>query len=134
MMEVVKKEIMKLFDVGMIYSIFESKWISLVQVVPKKVGVIVVENKEGELVPTRFQSEWCIYIDYRKLNSTNRKYHFQLQFINKMLERLAVKSHYYCLDGFLGFHQIPFSPEDQEKTNFTCLFRTFSYRLIAFRL
>ncbi|KAH9705175.1 hypothetical protein KPL70_011778 [Citrus sinensis] len=37
----------------------------------------------------------------------------------EILERLAGKSHFCCLDGYSGFHQIPVAPEDQEKTTFT---------------
>ena len=29
------------------------KWVSLIHVVPKKAGVMVVKNKDNELVPTR---------------------------------------------------------------------------------
>jgi hypothetical protein len=36
MKEVVKKEVMKLLNAGMIYPISDSSWVSLVQVVPKK--------------------------------------------------------------------------------------------------
>ena len=39
MMEVVKKEILKLIDVGMIHSISDSKWVRLVQFVPRKTGM-----------------------------------------------------------------------------------------------
>ena len=35
MQEVVKKEVMKLFDARNIYPIYDSKWVNLVQVVPK---------------------------------------------------------------------------------------------------
>lgn len=35
MMEVVKKEVLKLLDVGIIYPISDNKWVSLVQAVPK---------------------------------------------------------------------------------------------------
>lgn len=52
MMEVVKKEIQKLLDAGIIYPISDSKWVSPIQVVPKKTGVTVVENSDGELVTT----------------------------------------------------------------------------------
>ncbi|CAN6580886.1 unnamed protein product [Malus baccata var. baccata] len=52
MMEVVKKEIIKLLDCGVIYPISDSHWVSPVQVVPKKSGVTVVKNDENELVPT----------------------------------------------------------------------------------
>ncbi|GKV43629.1 hypothetical protein SLEP1_g50893 [Rubroshorea leprosula] len=53
MKEVVKKEVLKLLDAGIIYPISDSKWVSPTQVVPKKSGVTVVENDEGVLVPTR---------------------------------------------------------------------------------
>ncbi|KAM2774538.1 hypothetical protein COP1_019419 [Malus domestica] len=52
MMEVVKKEIIKLLDCGVIYPISDRHWVSPVQVVPKKSGVTVVKNDENELVPT----------------------------------------------------------------------------------
>ncbi|CAN6566362.1 unnamed protein product [Malus baccata var. baccata] len=52
MMEVVKKEIIKLLDCGMIYPISDSHWVSLIQVVPKKSGIMVVKNEENELLPT----------------------------------------------------------------------------------
>ncbi|CAN6557463.1 unnamed protein product [Malus baccata var. baccata] len=56
MMEVVKKEIIKLLDCGVIYPISDSRWVSPVQCVPKKSGVTVVKNAENELVPTRIQT------------------------------------------------------------------------------
>ncbi|KAM2358011.1 hypothetical protein ACFX1X_006904 [Malus domestica] len=52
MMDVVKKEIIKLLNCGVIYPIFDSHWVSPVQVVPKKSGVTVVKNEDNELVPT----------------------------------------------------------------------------------
>ncbi|KAK4383344.1 Transposon Ty3-G Gag-Pol polyprotein [Sesamum angolense] len=47
MMEVVKKEILKLLDAGMIFPISDSQWVSPIQVVPKKTGITVVENSIG---------------------------------------------------------------------------------------
>ncbi|XP_070666416.1 uncharacterized protein [Malus domestica] len=52
MKEVVRKEILKLLDVGVIYPISDSKWVSPIQVVPKKTGITVVKNEDNELVPT----------------------------------------------------------------------------------
>ncbi|CAN6687765.1 unnamed protein product [Malus baccata var. baccata] len=54
MMEVVKKEIIKLLDCGVIYPISVSRWVSPVQCVQKKSRVTVVANAENELVPQRF--------------------------------------------------------------------------------
>ena len=42
MKEVVKKEIMKLLDAGIIYPISDSQWVSPIHVVPKKGGITVV--------------------------------------------------------------------------------------------
>ncbi|CAN6547343.1 unnamed protein product [Malus baccata var. baccata] len=91
MMEVVKKEIIKLLDCGVIYPISDSRWVSPVQCVSKKSGVTVVKNAENELVPTRIQTGWRVCIDYRKLNATTRKDHFPLPFIDQMLERRFIK-------------------------------------------
>ena len=76
MMDVVKKEILKLLDVGVIYPILDNKWTSLVQVVPKKFGVTIVKNNDDIFVPTKVQTGWRACIDYRKLNSRTRKDHF----------------------------------------------------------
>ena len=53
MKEVVKAEVIKLLDAGIIYPIFDSSWVSPVQVVPKKGGMTVVTNEKNELIPTR---------------------------------------------------------------------------------
>ena len=43
MQEVVRVEILKLLDNGIIYPIFDSQWVSSVHAVPKKAGFTVVE-------------------------------------------------------------------------------------------
>ncbi|KAM2611843.1 hypothetical protein TB2_031893 [Malus domestica] len=134
MMEVVKKEIIKLLDCGVIYPISDSRWVSPIQCVPKKSGVTVVENAENEHVPTRIQTGWRVCIDYRKINATTRKDHFPLPFLDQMLERLAGHSFYCFLDGYSGYNQIVIAPDDQEKTTFTCPFGTFAYRRMPFGL
>ncbi|GJU49554.1 reverse transcriptase domain-containing protein [Tanacetum coccineum] len=130
----VKVEIVKLLDAGLIYSIFDSLWVSLIHVVPKKGGITVVTNNDNELVLTRTVTGWRVCIDYRKLNDATRKDHFPLPFIDQMLERLSGNEYYCFLDGFSGYFQIPLAPEDQEKTTFTCPYRTFAYRRMPFGL
>ncbi|CAA7044127.1 unnamed protein product [Microthlaspi erraticum] len=71
--EVVKKEILKLLDAGIIYPISDSTWISPVHCVPKKGGINVIKNDKEELIPTRTIVEHRMCLDYRKLNSTSRK-------------------------------------------------------------
>ena len=104
MKEVVKNEVLKLLDAGIIYPISYSKWVSPTQVVPKKSGVAVVENKKGALVPTKVVTGWRICIDYRKLNAANRKDHFPLPFIEQILERVASHPFYFFLDGYSGYY------------------------------
>ncbi|KAI5351533.1 hypothetical protein L3X38_004424 [Prunus dulcis] len=134
MKEVVRKEVMKPLDVGIIYPISDSKWVSPVQVVPKKLGITVVKNEANELVPTWMTTGWRVCIDYRKLSIATSKDHFPLPFIDQMLERLAGHSHYCFLDGYSGYNQIAIAPEDQEKTTFICPFGTFAYRRMPFGL
>jgi hypothetical protein len=64
MKDVVRAEVLKLLDVGIIYPISNSKWVNPVQVVSKKSEIIVVKNEEDELVPTRITIGWRVRIDY----------------------------------------------------------------------
>ncbi|GKA49078.1 reverse transcriptase domain-containing protein [Tanacetum coccineum] len=132
--EVIKKEVIKLLDAGMIYPISDSPWVSPIHCVPKKGGMTVVANEENELIPTRLVTGWRVCIDYRKLNEATRKDHFPLPFMDQMLERLAGNEFYCFLDGFSGYFQIPIDPHDQEKMTFTCPYGTFAYRRMPFGL
>ncbi|GJR00440.1 reverse transcriptase domain-containing protein [Tanacetum coccineum] len=134
MQEVVKKEIMKLLDTGIIYPIIDSHWVSPIHCVPKKGGITVVTNENDELVPTRTITGWRVCIGYRKLNEATAKDHFHLPFMDQMLERLAGNKYFCFLDGFSGYFQIPIDPNDQEKTTFTCPFGTYAYRRMPFGL
>ncbi|GJZ67069.1 reverse transcriptase domain-containing protein, partial [Tanacetum coccineum] len=132
--DVIKKEVEKLLDAGLIYPISDSPWVSPVHCVPKKGGMTVVTNDDNELVPTRLVTGWRVCIDYRNLNEATRKDHFPLPFMDQMLERLAGNEFYCFHDGFLGYLQIPIDPKDQEKTTFTCPYGTFAYRRMPFGL
>ncbi|GJS01468.1 reverse transcriptase domain-containing protein [Tanacetum coccineum] len=132
--DVIKKEVEKLLDAGLIYPISDSPWVSPVHCVPKKGGMTVITNDENELIPTRLVTGWRVCIDYRKLNEATRKDHFPLPFMDQMLERLAGNQYYCFLDGFSGYFQIPIDPKDQEKTTFTCPYGTFAYRRMPFGL
>ncbi|GKD21583.1 putative nucleotidyltransferase, ribonuclease H [Tanacetum coccineum] len=134
MKEVVKKEIIKLLDAGIIYAIEDSPWVSLVHCVPKKGGMTVVTNEDNELVPTQTISGWRVCIDYHKLNNATRKDHFPLPFMDQMLERLAGNKFFCFLDGFSGYFQIPIEPADQEKTTFTYPYGTYAYKRMPFGL
>nr|GEX81328.1 DNA-directed DNA polymerase [Tanacetum cinerariifolium] len=108
--------------------------VSLVHCVPKKGGFTIVENEENELILTRLVTGWRVCIDYQKLNEATHKDYFPLPFMDQMLERLAGNEYYCFLDGFFGYFQIPIDRRDQEKTTFTCPYRTFAYRRMPFGL
>ncbi|GJT78841.1 reverse transcriptase domain-containing protein [Tanacetum coccineum] len=105
MQEVVKKEIVKLLDTGIIYPITDSPWVSPIHCILKKDGITVVTNENDELVLTR-----------------------------TITERLAGNKYFCFIDGFSGYVQIPIDPNDQEKTTFTCPFGTYAYRRMPFGL
>jgi DeoR/GlpR family transcriptional regulator of sugar metabolism len=53
MKKVVRKEVIKLIEAGIIYFIADGKWVSRVHCVPKKGEITVVSNNENELVAQR---------------------------------------------------------------------------------
>nr|GEV06941.1 DNA-directed DNA polymerase [Tanacetum cinerariifolium] len=99
--DVIKQEVFKLLDAGLIYPISDSPWVSPVHCVPKKGGFTVVENEDNELISTRLVTGWRVCIDYRKLNEATRKDHFPLPFMDHMLERLEGNQYYFFLTVFL---------------------------------
>ncbi|GJT66643.1 hypothetical protein Tco_1018123 [Tanacetum coccineum] len=62
MQEVVKKEIVKLLDTGIIYPIVDSPWVSPIHCVPKKGGITLVTNEKDKLAPTRTVMGWRIIL------------------------------------------------------------------------
>ena len=63
MQEVVKKEIIKWFDVGVVYTIADCSWVCPIHCVPKKGGITVVSNERNELVLMRPVIEWRVFMD-----------------------------------------------------------------------
>nr|GEV52661.1 reverse transcriptase domain-containing protein [Tanacetum cinerariifolium] len=93
--EVIKMEVLRLLDAGLIYPISDSPWVSTVHCVPKKGGFTVVENEENELIPTRLFTGWHVCIDYQKLNDAT---HPQDQ----------EKTTFTCLYGTFAYRRMPF--------------------------
>ena len=134
MKEVVRKEVLKWLDTGVIYPISDSAWVSPVQLVPKKGGTTVIRTENNILLPSRTVTGWRICIDYRKLNKATRKYHFPLPFLDQMLDQLAGHEYYFFLDGYSDYNQIAIASGDQDKTTFTCPYGTFAFRWMPFEL
>ena len=104
MKEVLRAEILKLLNAGIIYAISDNSWVSPVQVVLKKGGMTVVKNDNNEFIPTRTVTSWCVCMDYHKLNKATRKDHFPLPFIDQMLDRLTRYSYYCFLGGYSEYN------------------------------
>ncbi|GKE52892.1 reverse transcriptase domain-containing protein [Tanacetum coccineum] len=68
--DVIKKEVEKLLDTGLIYPISDSPWVSPVHCVPKKSGMTVVKNDENDLILTRLVTWWRIPIDPKDQEKT----------------------------------------------------------------
>jgi hypothetical protein len=62
MREVVKK-VLKLLKDGVIYPVSNSEWVSPVQVVPKKGGMMVIRNEKNELIYQQTITGWQMCID-----------------------------------------------------------------------
>jgi hypothetical protein len=88
MKKVVRKEIIHLLNLGIIYHVNESDWVSRVHFIPKKEGFAVVANEHNELIPTRIVVGYRLCIDFRKLNKETRKDHYPLPFIDQTLGSL----------------------------------------------
>nr|GEX10771.1 reverse transcriptase domain-containing protein [Tanacetum cinerariifolium] len=80
--DVIKQEVLKLLDAGLIYLISDSPWVSPVHCVTKNGGLTVVKNEENELILTRLVTGWRVCINYRRLNEATRKDHFLLPFMD----------------------------------------------------
>nr|GEV84731.1 hypothetical protein [Tanacetum cinerariifolium] len=94
--DVIKKEVIKLLDAGMIYPISDSPWVSPIHCVTKKGGMTVVANENNELIPTRLVTGWRVCIDYRKLNDATRKAQ------GSNAGKIGRNEFFFFLDGFSG--------------------------------
>jgi hypothetical protein len=89
----VKEEIDKLLEAGLIYPVNNSEWVSSIVVVPKKVGA------DGKVKIRVCQ-------DFRKLNAATKKDYFPLSFTDIILDHVAGREYYSFLDGFSSYNQV----------------------------
>ena len=81
MQDVVRKEVVKVLDAGIIYPISDSEWVSPIHCVPKKGGMTVITNEKNGLIPTKIVTGWRVRSNCRCLNDATRKDHFPLPFV-----------------------------------------------------
>nr|GEW55756.1 reverse transcriptase domain-containing protein [Tanacetum cinerariifolium] len=110
--DVIKNEVLKLLDAGLIYSISDSPWVSLVQCVLKKGGFTVVENEKNELNLTRLVTGWRVCIDYR---------YFQIPIDLKDQK----KTTFTCPYGMFAYRRMPFGLCNAHGTFQRCMMAIF---------
>nr|GEX80773.1 hypothetical protein [Tanacetum cinerariifolium] len=96
--DIIKKEVIKLLDAGMIFTISDSPWASPIHCVPKKGGMTVVANENNELIPTRLAGdEFYCFLDVFSG-------YFQIPIDPQDQE----KTTFTCLYGTLAYRRMPF--------------------------
>jgi hypothetical protein len=98
-----------LLDVGFIREVDYPKWLS---------NVVMVRNKNGK---------WQMCTDFTDLNKCCPKDDSPLTGIDQIIDSTIASEMMALLDYFSGYHQIWLWPEDEEKTSFITLFRTYCY-------
>ena len=64
MKEVVRNEILKLLEAGIIYPVDDSHLVCPVHCVPNKGGITIVPNDNDELIPQRIVTGYRMVIDF----------------------------------------------------------------------
>ncbi|MCO5610181.1 hypothetical protein L7F22_064417 [Adiantum nelumboides] len=114
--EVLWQELTKLLEVGIVYPVQESEWVSHVVITPKQNG------------------KWRVCVDYNPLNAATQQNHYPLPFQDEILNKVADHERYSIMDGFSGYFQIAIALEDQLKTTFITPWGCFAYCRMPFGL
>jgi hypothetical protein len=93
----VRKDLDKLLDVGFIYFIKTTQWLS---------PLVIVSKKNGKL---------RICVDYWKLNAQTKKDPFPLPFLDSILDLVAGHEMYSFMDGYNGYNQVKMVEKDKKK-------------------
>ncbi|RVW32195.1 Transposon Ty3-I Gag-Pol polyprotein [Vitis vinifera] len=82
-------------------------------------NVVVVPKKEGK---------WRVCVDYTNLYNACPKDSFPLPRIDQIVDSTSGQGMLSFLDAFSGYHQIPMSPDDEEKTAFITPHNLYYYK------
>jgi hypothetical protein len=114
--EAIKRELAKLLAAGFIKEVIH----------PERVANPVLVKKKN--------NEWRMCVDYTDLNKHCPKDHFGLPRIDQVVDSTAGCVLLCFLDCYSGYHQIALKEEDQIKTAFITLFRTYAYKTMSSNL
>jgi hypothetical protein len=112
----IKAEVEKLLNVGFIYPIPLTEWVS---------NPIPMDKKQVTI---------CVCMDFRDLNKACPKDNFPTLFIDHILNECGGSEVFSFMDEFSGYNPIQIKLEDQHKTTFICPWGTFAYEKIPFGL
>nr|GEV18226.1 DNA-directed DNA polymerase [Tanacetum cinerariifolium] len=102
--EVIKKEVIKLLDAGLIYPNSDSPWVSPIHCVPKKDGITVVENEDNEFIPTR---SWLTHKTKKRLPSLDLMERLPTyKTMDVSMDDLLEKCHFMVKEGIVLGHKI----------------------------
>jgi hypothetical protein len=112
----IKAEVEKLLNVGFIYRVPLTEWVS---------NLVPMNKKKGTI---------CVCMEICDLNKSCPKDKFPTPFIDKILDECARSEVFSFMDRFSGYNQIQIKPEDQHKMTLICPWGTFTYRKMPFGL
>ena len=114
--DAIKDEVRKLKQVGTINEVFYLEWLANTVVVKKKIG------------------KWRVCVDFIDLNKASSKDPFPMPWIDQLVDATIGHPRISFLDSFQGYHQIPLTLSDQEKTTFMTPIGNYHYKVMPFGL
>ena len=114
--DAIKEEVNKLKLAGAIKEVFY----------PERLGnMVVVQKKNGK---------WQVCVDFIDLNKACPKEPFPMPRIDQLVNATVGHPRMSFLDAFQGYHQIPLTLDDQEKTAFVNPIGNYHYKVMPFGL
>ena len=107
---------MKLKKTGAVKEVFYPEWLANIVVVKKK------------------SRKWRVCVDFTDLNKACLKKPFPISRIDQLVDATVGHPRMSFLDAFQGYHQIPFTLDDQEKIAFVTPIGNYHYKIMPFGL
>jgi hypothetical protein len=112
----IKLEVEKILNVGFIYPVALTDWVS---------NLVTVNKKQGAI---------CVCANYRDINKYFPKDNYPTPFIDHIIDNCAEREIFSLIDCFSDYTQINIFPVDQHETNFICPWGNFAYHKLPFGL
>ena len=97
---IIEKEVKKLLDAKIIVPLRYSLWVA---------NLVPVRKKNGEII---------LFVDFRNMNKVSLKDNYPLPKMYHVMQKVVGAEIISTMDGFSGYNQVKFLPEDQEKSSF----------------